>query len=249
MSPLVIAGRFRGPEGSANGGYFAGCVAALAGHTVTVRLLKPPPLDTPFEVVELADGKLAVMSGSERIGEAAPTSLALDIRKAPSYFEAVEASRHYAGFAHHRFPTCFVCGTGRPRGDGMRIFAGAIAGRGRVAAPWVPDASLDRGDGKVRAEFVSAALDCPGFYAVSPDDRMMLLGEITVHVDRLVHVGEPCTVIGWALETSGRKHAAGTAVFAADGEVCGRARAVWIERSQQQVNEPAKAAPSPAGPS
>ena len=36
MSPLIIASRFRGPEGSANGGYFAGMVAARAGRTVTV---------------------------------------------------------------------------------------------------------------------------------------------------------------------------------------------------------------------
>jgi len=229
VSPLIIASRFCGPEGSANGGYFAGCVAARAGRTVTVRLLRPPPLETPFETVELADGTLAVMSGTERIGEAKAATLALDFPSPPSYFEAVEASRRYAGFTHHRFPTCFVCGTRRARGDGMRIFAGAIAERDLVAAPWVPDVSLDRGDGKVRPELMSAALDCPGFYAASPDDRMMLLGELTVHVNRLVHIGEPCTVIGWALEANGRKRAAGTAVFAEDGEVCGRARALWIE--------------------
>jgi hypothetical protein len=229
MGPLVIARRFRGPEGSANGGYFAGCVAARAGHTVTVRLLRPPPLDTPLETAELADGTIAVVLGTERIAEAKPVKLALDVRDPPSYLEAVEASRRYVGFAHHRFPTCFVCGTQRSRGDGMRIFAGPIAARGLVAAPWVPDASLDQGDGKVRPEFMSAALDCPGFYAASPDDRMMLLGELTVHINRLVHVGEPCTVIGWALEASGRKRAAGTAVFAEDGEICGLARALWIE--------------------
>ncbi|MDE2051129.1 MAG: hypothetical protein KGJ72_08935 [Gammaproteobacteria bacterium] len=229
MSPLVIASRFCGPEGSANGGYFAGCVAARAGRTVTVRLLRPPPLDTPFETQELDDGTIAVMSGTERFGEAKPAVLALDARSPPGYIEAVEASRHYAGFAHHRFPTCFVCGTRRMRGDGMRIFAGPVAGGDLVAAPWVPDASLDRGDGKVRPEFMSAALDCPGFYAVSPDDRPMLLGEITVHVTRLVHIGEPCTVLGWPLQTSGRKRAAGTAIFAEDGEVCGLARALWIE--------------------
>jgi hypothetical protein len=237
MSPLVIASRFRGPENSANGGYFAGCVAARAGRTVTVRLLKPPPLETPLEVVELPDGTIAVMSGAERIGEAKAATLALEARSPPNYFEAVEASRRYAGFAHHRFPTCFVCGTGRPRGDGMRIFAGPIAERELVAAPWVPDGSLDQGDSKVRAEFMSAALDCPGFYAVSADDRMMLLGEITVHVNRLVHVGERCTVIGWALDASGRTarnprlHAAGTAIVAEDGEICGRASALWIEPS------------------
>ena len=236
VRPLLIASRFRGPESSANGGYFAGCVAARAGSTVTVRLLRPPPLDTPMDTVELDDGTLAVMSGTERVGEAKPAVLSLDSPSPPGYLEAVEASRRYVGFTHHRFPTCFVCGTQRARGDGMRIFAGPVAGRELVAAPWVPDGSLDRGDGKVRPEFMSAALDCPGFYAASPDDRMMLLGEITVHVNRLVHVGEPCTVIGWPLEASGRKagvhprlRAAGTALFAEDGEVCGLARALWIE--------------------
>jgi len=226
---IIVASRFCGPQGSANGGYFAGCVAARAARTVTVRLLRPPPLDAELEVQELADGMLAVVSGAERVAEARPATLDLQVGSAPAYLEAVEASRRYAGFAHHRFPTCFVCGTQRARGDGLRIFAGPIAGRGLVAAPWVPDGSLDRGDGKVRPEFMSAALDCPGFYAVSPDDRMMLLGEITAHVDRLVHVGERCTVVGWALSSEGRKRAAGTAVFAEDGEVCGFARALWIE--------------------
>lgn len=229
MDPLVIDRRFCGPESSANGGYFAGSVSARAGRTLTVRLIKPPPLEVPLEIVQLADDRLEIMSGSERVGEAVPATLELEARSPPSYFQAVEASRRYVGFAHHRFPTCFVCGTARQRGDGMRIFAGPIAERDLVASPWVPDGSLDRGDGKVRPEFMSAALDCPGAYAAGAGDRMLLLGEITVHVDRLVHVGEPCTVIGWALESSGRKHAAGTAIFGEDGEVCGRARALWIE--------------------
>jgi len=111
----------------------------------------------------------------------------------------------------------------------MRIFAGPIPERKLVAAPWVPDASLDGGDGKVRPEFMSAALDCPGYYAVADADQMMLLGELTVHLDRLVHVGESCTVVGWRVGSDGRKHEAGTAIFDEDGELCGRARAVWIE--------------------
>lgn len=100
---------------------------------------------------------------------------------------------------------------------------------GIVAAPWEPDVSLDRGDGKVRPEFVAAALDCPGYYAVALDDQMLLLAEFTAHLDRLVHVGELCTVIGWRLATNGRKHEAGTALFNGRGELCGRARALWIE--------------------
>ena len=238
MTTLTIAARFCGPAASANGGYFAGLVATLAGRTVRVRLLKPPPLNTPLTVRELADGALEVRHGEEPVGEAQPTALSLEVPAAPDYLEAVEASRHYAGFRYHPFPSCFVCGTQRARGDGLRIFAGPLPERGVVAAPWVPDASIDGGDGKVRAEFMSAALDCPGYYAVAPHDRTMLLAEFTAHVDRRVHIGESCMLIGWPISASGRKHEAGTAVFDGKGELCGRARALWIEpRSSATASE------------
>jgi hypothetical protein len=58
---------------------------------------------------------------------------------------------------------------------------------------------------------------------------MMLLGEMQAHLDRKVHVGESCTVIGWRIGSEGRKHLAGTAIFDGDGELCARARATWIE--------------------
>jgi hypothetical protein len=238
MKSLIIASRFCGPPNSSNGGYFAGRVATLASRTLAVRLLKPPPLDVELTVRELADGELEVRHGEEPIGAARPEVLRLDVPRAPDYLEVVEASRRYAGFRHHRFPTCFVCGTQRVRGDGLRIFAGPLPQRGLVAAPWVPDASLDSGEGKVRPEFMTAALDCPGYYAVAPDDRMMLLAELSAHIDRLVHIGESCTVIGWAISASGRKHEAGTAIFDEKGQLCGRARALWIEpRSSSAVSE------------
>ncbi|MBV9345216.1 MAG: hypothetical protein JOZ03_09540 [Gammaproteobacteria bacterium] len=229
MPTLLIATRFRGPPDSANGGYFAGTVASLAARTLTVRLLKPPPLDAPFEVRELPQGQLQILYGEVPVGRATPAELSLAVPRAPRYLEAVEASRRYAGFRFHRFPGCFVCGTQRARGDGLRIFAGAIPELALVAAPWVPDASLDRGDGKVRPEFMAAALDCPGYYAVVEEDRMMLLAEFTAHIDRPVHVGDACTVIGWKLGAEGRKHEAGTALLDGQGVVCGRARALWIE--------------------
>lgn len=229
MHTLSVATRFRGPPESANGGYFAGLVAALAPRTVNVRLLKPPPLNVGLAVSVLEDGGLRVLRGEEPIGEAHPATLTLVAPPAPDYLEAVEASRRYAGFRHHPFPGCFVCGTQRARGDGLRIFAGPLAERGMVAAPWVPDASLDAGDGKVRPEFMSAALDCPGYFAVAPDERTMLLAEFNAHVDRRVHIGESCTLIGWRLGGGDRKWEAGTAVFDGKGELCGRARALWIE--------------------
>jgi hypothetical protein len=229
MTTLIVPHRFHGPSASSNGGYFVGLVAALASHTIAVRLLRPPPLDTELTVVELPEGKIEIRHGEVPVGEASPARLELAVPSAPSYLDAVEASRHYAGFIAHRFPTCFVCGPQRARRDGLRIFPGPVPRRDLVAAPWVPDASLDRGDGKVRPEFMSAALDCPGYFSVCCDDRMMLLGQLTAHIDRLVHVGESCTVVGWKISSGGRKHEAGTALFDEDGELCGRARAVWIE--------------------
>jgi hypothetical protein len=101
---------------------------------------------------------------------------------------------------------------------------------GIVAAPWLPSDSLDAGDGKVAVEFHWAALDCPGYFAVSAGRRPMLLGEMQAHLDRRVHVGESCTVIGWKIAADGRKHHAGTAIFDEDGVLCARAQATWIER-------------------
>ena len=73
-----------------------------------------------------------------------------------------------------------------------------------------------------------AALDCPGYFAARDDGVPMLLGEFTGHVDRRVHVDEPCVVIGWKIAVSGRRYDVGTALFDEDGEPCARARATWI---------------------
>jgi hypothetical protein len=231
MTTLAIGKRFCGPPTSANGGYFCGLVASLAPETLTVRLLKPPPLDVGLEVVEREDGAIAVFNGTEEIARARLSPpLTMDIPVPPSYLEALDASVRYPGFTEHPFPTCFVCGPQRTRGDGMRVFAGPVNGREIFAAPWVPDASLDRGDGKVRPEFMWAAMDCPGCFAANKLGRgTWLLGEFTAHVDRCVHVEEPCRVIAWHISSQGRKHQAGTALFDEDGELCGQARAIWIE--------------------
>ena len=53
-----------------------------------------------------------------------------------------------------------------------------------------------------------------------------------------MHIGESCTLIGWQISRSGRKREAGTAIFDGKGQLCGRARALWIEpRSAAAVSE------------
>ncbi len=226
---VTIARRFCGPPTSANGGYFAGVVAALADRSVAVRLVKPPPLDVPLGVEKRGEGVLELRQGEELIAQTRPVAVAAPAIRPPNYFEALEASRRYVGFAHHPFPTCFVCGPQRSRGDGLRIFPGGLTGRDAVAAPWVADDSIAAEDGKVRPEFMWAALDCPGWIATVKDARIALLGEFSAHIDRRVHVGERCVVVGWPVAQRGRKHEAATALFDEDGVLCGYAQATWIE--------------------
>jgi len=229
---LRIARRFNGPPESGNGGYACGLFAVTAGVDLRVRLHLPPPLETELELSrdETGDGTWRLRHGVTLVATGTPVSLALEVPSPPQYVQAVWASQHYAGFREHAFPDCFVCGPHRRRGDGLRIFPGLLDS-GIVAAPWLPPESLatDPGDDRIAPQFHWAALDCPGYFAVSAGRRPMLLGEMQAHVDRPVHVGEPCTVIGWKLGGEGRRHYAGTALFDGDGELCARARATWIE--------------------
>ena len=229
-STLTIAQRFNGPPDSANGGYACGAFAVATGEGLRVRLLTPPPLERPLTVQADDSGKsFWLRDGDAPVAKAVSSTLELEVPAAPAYVQAVWASQHYAGFRQHNFPDCFVCGPHRRRGDGLRIFPGMLDS-GIVAAPWLPADDLDRGDGKVAVAFHWAALDCPGYFALVGDrPRKMLLGEMQAHVDRRVHVGESCTVIGWAIGAEGRKHYSGTAIFDEDGELCARAKATWIE--------------------
>jgi len=226
---LSVDERFCGPPGCANGGYFAGLLVRFSQDLVRVRLERPIPLQVELEVRTGAAGALELLHQGAILARADPVAFELAVPQPPDYLRALDASRHFIGFGRHAFPACFVCGPDRARGDGLRIFAGALGADEQVAATWVPDLSLSGGDGKVRPEFMSAALDCPGYFAARSDGVPMLLGEFTVHIDRCVHIDEPCIVIGWRIAVSGRKHEVGTALFDYDGDLCARARALWIE--------------------
>jgi hypothetical protein len=228
LTTLTIDSRFRGPPASGNGGYVCGLVATTLQTDLNVRLMAPPPLDTPLELTAQGAGAWVLSAATGPVARGVAAKLELDVPGPPQYVQAVWASQHYPGFREHAFPDCFVCGPHRRRGDGLRIFPGMLD-TGIVAAPWLPADNLDAGDGKVAVQYLWAALDCPGYFAVSGGRRVMVLGEMQAHVDRRVRAGEPCTVIGWKIGAEGRRHVAGTALFDAAGELCARARATWVE--------------------
>jgi hypothetical protein len=224
---IVIEPRFCGPAESGNGGYTCGLVAAEVGEPAEVTLRRPPPLGRPLRLEHQGD-TVVLLDGDELIAEGRRAEVELDLPEPVSYEQAVDAVPRYAGFEHHPFPTCFVCGPDRGPGDGLRIFAGAVPGRDLVAAPWVPDAAFADSDGLVRHEFVWAALDCPGGFAVGFSGTGPLLGRFTAEVRAPVRAGERYVVTGWPLGEDGRKLYAGTALTSAAGELCGLGRAVWI---------------------
>jgi hypothetical protein len=227
---IVIERRFHGPPGSGNGGYTCGVLSSFVNEPAEVTLRSPPPLDRPLNVVRRGR-RAELFDGNRLVAEAERTELEpLDLPSAPSLADAEMAASAYSGFDRHAFPTCFVCGPERAEGDGLRIFAGPVVERSPlVAAPWRPAANLCREDGRVRREFIWAALDCPGAFAVGyPDRGETLLGRLAVHIDALPQETEQCIVAGWPLGENGRKLYAGTALFRENGDTLAWARATWI---------------------
>ena len=100
-----------------------------------------------------------------------------------------------------------------------------------MAAPWTPHASLAGEDGEVRSEFVWAALDDAGAWALfrQPNEASaVVLGRLAARLLAPVRTGERCVVIGWPLGEDGRKLYSGTALFSEQGDLRAVARATWI---------------------
>jgi hypothetical protein len=235
MPGLIIPSRFCGPPGSGNGGYVCGRIAAYVNGPATVTLRRPPPLDTPMAVELDGGSSVRIHHGRALIAEAAssPGGPAPEIPEPVSMAEARAVAGRARYYADPVFPDCFVCGTGRRPGDGLRIFPGPVAGRPLCAAPWTPDPSVTGADGKVRPEVIWAALDCPSGIAAAEaaglgQDTAVLLGRMTASLAVLPSAGDRCRVIAWPDGREGRKLTAGSALLGPGGELLATARAVWL---------------------
>ncbi|WP_218566133.1 hypothetical protein [Vallicoccus soli] len=227
---LVVEPERCGPDGSANGGYLAGLLAARlprgGAPAAQVALRRPPPLAAPLDVV--ADGPgLRLEAAGELVAEALATELDVDCVEPVPYEEALAAGARFPGLARHPFPRCWVCGTGRPDGLGLR--PGPLPARpGTTAAAWTPRPEHAGPDGEVPAEVAWAALDCPGGWTVDLPGRPSVLGRMTAQVDALPRAGERCVVMGALLGEQGRRSFSATTLYDGDGRVLGRAHAVWV---------------------
>jgi hypothetical protein len=220
---VVIDRRFNGPPNSANGGYTCGLVGTtVKAPAVSVSLRRPPPLDVPLLRRREDDGSVSLLCGEDVIATAAPAAIQAQAPPAPTVEEAEIASRRYVGFVHHRFPTCFVCGTARD--DGLRIYAGRVGDGPLIASPWTPES-----DDPLLAW---AVLDCPSAYAIESVDhvsQIVVLASLTVELRERPRAGEPHVVAAWPVANDGRKHHSASALYDAGGRALAVADALWIE--------------------
>lgn len=230
MTTTTIDPRFCGPPNSGNGGYVCGLLAKALSGAAEVTLKKPPPLSKPLTITS-ANGIVQLTDEDEVVGVARAGSVEFEAPAAPSFEEAGSAAKNYICLVEgHPFPTCFVCGPDREEGEALCIYPGKVNSDDMVAAPWTPDGSLADAHGDVRDEFVWAALDCPGAFAIMGDThKMIVLGRMSADIRTRVKAGENCVVIGWKKGSDGRKHFSGTAVYNSSGELCAVGNAVWID--------------------
>ena len=215
---ITIERRYRGPLHSGNGGYSAGRLASFVDGPAEVTLRLPPPLDRPLRVVQ-EDDRVLLLDGEALVAEARPGAPDVSPPEPVSLAAAETASRQHVRFGGEEFSECFSCGI-RP-GDGLCIHVGPVEGRDLHAAPWTAR--------EVSPEVVWAAIDCAGAYAVGgPGRGEVVLGRMTAEIRRLPGEGEQCVVVAWPLGEDGRKLHAGTALYAADGELLALARQTWI---------------------
>jgi hypothetical protein len=216
---LTFPHRYRGPLTSANGGYACGRLAAFVdAEEVEVTLRLPPPLDRAL-AVERTENGVRLLDGSALVAEARPAVVAIEPPAPVSIAEAEVSREQHVREWTPEFRECYVCGV---REDGLEIRPGLISGREPLHAS--PLALRESGP-----EFVWAAIDCPGAYAVGAEGRGdIVLGRMTARVERVPEARERCVVMSWPLGEDGRKLFAGTALFAADGELLALAKQVWI---------------------
>jgi hypothetical protein len=235
-----IASRFNGPVASGNGGYSAGLAAQfLKTDAAEATLRAPIPLDQTLRVHETATG-IDVMTDDAAtrilIMSLKPAELETPKVESPGLAAAEVAAASFRGVEDHVLPHCFVCGPARAVGDGLRIFPDWLkepSGLDNpntfpiVAAPWRPTPDLADASGRIAPEFMWAALDCPGAFAIVAEP--ILLGRISARIIERPRSDKPIVAVAGAKGRDRRKHFAGSALFSEAGKLLAFSEQTWIQ--------------------
>jgi hypothetical protein len=219
-----------GPPGMANGGWVSGAVAAhLGSGPVEVTLHAPTPVDTPLEL-HARDDRASLGRGDEVLVSARRVDRPLRPPPSVPWSDALAAAARFPGHHDHPFPGCFVCGTERSVGDGLRLFPGPVDGPvGPSAALYTPHPAHARTDGRLGPADVWALLDCPTAWVGLLPGQAALLGRLTAHVCGPVRMDEPYVVVAELTRRQGRTFHGRAAVYDREERPVAMAVATWIE--------------------
>jgi hypothetical protein len=228
LASVCVPRRLNGPPSSGQGGYSTALLAALVEGPAAVSLRRPVPLDEELEVRTGDDGSAHALAGGDTVIEAVPADPLPDWDgPAVGLAAARAAAGRFEPPASGDFDRCFVCGRAR-HDDGFEVFPGPVAD-GLVASPWTPPAWAADDAGEVLPEFVWAALDCPGYFALHGGERLAYLARQQSRLRAPIRAGETYVAVGHALERSGRKGIAATAILDARGEALAHAEMIVVE--------------------
>jgi hypothetical protein len=252
---ILVPARFNGPPASGQGGYSAGALAAHLDGPAAVSLRRPVPLDEELEV-RIERRQAGRRGDAERGGGAdhlaarasdAAGELVVEAVAAPplppwdapavSVEEARAAAARFAPPADGTFDHCFVCGRAR-HDDGFGVFPGPVEGTDLHAAPWTPPAWAADEDGAVLPEFVWAALDCPGYFAVHGADlALAFLARQQSALLAPIRAGVEHVAVGRPLGRDRRKGFAATAILDAGGAVLAHSEQLLVEPREGMSHE------------
>jgi hypothetical protein len=237
---VTVEPTYHGFEGAGHGGYTAGLAAQLAGAPVEVTIRRRIPVGEPMEVRRVDGGRIELRGAEGAVLQATPAEPRVEVPAPVALAEAQAAAEGFLGFVWTPSSSCLTCGTERPGGEGLRVFTGPVDGRpGLVAAPWIPHPSFAGPDGILPEEFVWAALDCPGAWALRSDRsepyRRTVTVQMTARVLRPVRAAEPHVVMAWPVPGRRRLLDAACAVIGPGGEVAAVATTVWLPAERPGV--------------
>ncbi len=228
MHSVTILPRYRGPDDSGNGGYVAGLLASQIQGPAQVRLQSPPPLEVEL-IIEERDNSWVMLEQGHPVVTGTLCKPLVSPPPPPSLLQAEKARQAY-NTEGHPYGHCFVCGPEREHGDGLQIFTGAVEGTDLVACNWRPTHDLLDVMGFIEPEFVWAAMDCPGYFAMGfPEWRPCLLGEISGCIHEDVPGDQNLIVYAWYRGSEGRKHSSGVAISDGSGKIYAQCEQIWIE--------------------
>ena len=232
---IRIGAFFQGPTDQGQGGWTASKLAACADGPVTIRLLRPIPLETDLAVVRdgvdlwrLCDPR---QDDGGAIMEAARWTPAFQDTASVRVEDAAAARRTFVYARRtHPVPHCFSCGL---RSGSMGVHVGRLSD-GRYGCDWSPPSwAIDRA-GVVDPGVIWAALDCAAGCYVSADGAVPLAytAQYAVEIVRPIEPGAAYAIVAWAgdgpAEWQGRKRQAASAAFDRDGRIFARSTSLWV---------------------